>query len=68
MSESYLEISRNYYPPPLTTGTREALMEPLGTIWNYLERRAAPYPYSKMCELCELCELFVKTAQRFFKN
>ena len=68
-------------------------MEPLGTIWNYLERpkgnwnsrrllerakriwnapgsgtpalrllerRAAPYPYSKMCELCELCELFVK--------
>ena len=22
--------------------------------------RAAPYPYSKMCELCELCELFVK--------
>ena len=29
------------------SGTREALME----------RRAAPYPYSKMCELCELCEL-----------
>ena len=28
-----------------------------------LELRAAPYPYSKMCELCEL---FVKTAQRFF--
>ena len=25
-----------------------------------MERRAAPYPYSKMCELCELCELFVK--------
>ena len=22
-----------------------------------MERRAAPYPYSKMCELCELCEL-----------
>ena len=39
--------SRHYYPPPPTTGTREALME----------RRAAPYPYSKMCELCELCEL-----------
>ena len=39
--------SRHYYPPPPTTGTREAL----------LERRAAPYPYSKMCELCELCEL-----------
>ena len=47
----------------------------LGTIWNSrrlwtarsangtpqaLELRAAPYPYSKMCELCELCELFVK--------
>ena len=32
------------------SGTREALME----------LRAAPYPYSKMCELCELCELFVK--------
>ena len=38
-----------------------------GTTWNYLElfgtpeglleRREAPYPYSKMCELCELCEL-----------
>ena len=55
---SYPEISRHYYPPPPTTGTREAQME----------RRAAPYPYSKMCELCELCELFVKTAQRFFKN
>ena len=26
--------SRHYYPPPPTTGTREALMEPLGTIWN----------------------------------
>ena len=39
--------NRHYYPPPPTTGTREALME----------RRAAPYPYSKMCELCELCEL-----------
>ena len=39
--------SRHYDPPPPTTGTREALME----------RRAAPYPYSKMCELCELCEL-----------
>ena len=39
--------SRHYYPPPPTTGTCEALME----------RRAAPYPYSKMCELCELCEL-----------
>ena len=52
------------------SGTRAAQMEPLGTIWNYLERpkgywnsrrllerRAAPYPYSKMCELCELCEL-----------
>ena len=64
--EPYPEISRHYYPPPPTTGTREAQMEPLGTIWNYLERRAAPYPYSKMCELCELCELFVKTAQRFF--
>ena len=82
--------SRHDYPPPPTTGTREAQMEPLGTIWNYLERpkgnwnsrrllerakriwnapgsgtpalrllerRAAPYPYSKMCELCELCEL-----------
>ena len=35
---SYPEISRHYYPPPPTTGTREALMEPLGTIWNYLER------------------------------
>ena len=35
--------SRHYYPPPPTTGTREALME----------RRAAPYPYSKMCELLE---------------
>ena len=38
--------SRHYYPPPPTTGTCEAL----------LERRAAPYPYSKMCELCELLE------------
>ena len=47
--------SRHYYPPPPTTGTREALME----------RRAAPYPYSKMCELCELCELFVKKSHRF---
>ena len=27
--------------------------------------RAAPYPYSKMCELCELCELFVKKSHRF---
>ena len=36
--ESYPEISRHYYPPPPTTGTREAQMEPLGTIWNYLER------------------------------
>ena len=42
--------NRHYYPPPPTTGTRVALME----------RREAPYPYSKMCELCELCELFVK--------
>ena len=48
------------------SGTREAQLEQLGTIWNYLERRRllacslAPYPYSKMCELCELCELFVK--------
>ena len=25
-----------------------------------MKLRAAPYPYSKMCELCELCELFVK--------
>ena len=25
--ESYPEISRHYYPPPPTTGTREALME-----------------------------------------
>ena len=31
-------------------GTREALME----------RREAPYPYSKICELCELCELLEK--------
>ena len=45
--ESYPEISRHYYLPPPTTGTREALME----------LREAPYPYSKMCELCELCEL-----------
>ena len=38
-------------------------------LWNCAQRkwnaagsgtRAAPYPYSKMCELCELCELFVK--------
>ena len=36
--ESYPEISRHYYLPPPTTGTREAQMEPLGTIWNYLER------------------------------
>ena len=27
--------------------------------------RAAPHPYSKMCELCELCELFVKKSHRF---
>ena len=26
----------------------------------YRNKLAAPYPYSKMCELCELCELFVK--------
>ena len=56
------------------SGTREALLEPLGTIWNYLERpkgywnARSAYPYSKMCELCELCELFVKTAQRCFKR
>ena len=45
------------------SGTRAAQMEPLGTIWNYLELQQAlerakrHYPYSKMCELCELCEL-----------
>ena len=31
---SYPEISRHYYPPPPTTGTREAQMELSGTIWN----------------------------------
>ena len=30
-----------------------------------MELRAAPYPYSKMCELCELCELFVKKSHRY---
>ena len=30
-----------------------------------MELLAAPYPYSKMCELCELCELFVKKFHRF---
>ena len=51
---SYPEIIRHYYPPHLTTGMHEAQME----------LRAAPYPYSKMCELCELCELFVKKSHR----
>ena len=26
--------NRHYYPPPPTTGTREAQMELSGTIWN----------------------------------
>ena len=46
------------------SGTREAHMEQTsaaGTHEAIMECRAAPYPYSKMCELCELCELFVKT-------
>ena len=47
--------NRHYYPPPPTTGTREALME----------RRAAPYPYSKMCELCELLERKIPPLSRW---
>ena len=35
---SYPEISRHYYPPPPTTGTREAQMELSGTIWNAAPR------------------------------
>ena len=61
--------SRHDYPPPPTTGTRDAQME-RRRLWNArsasgtpqaLACSLAPYPYSKMCELCELCELFVKT-------
>ena len=39
-----LFVGRRYYLRPIIP-------------WN---AAAAPYPYSKMCELCELCELFVK--------
>ena len=56
--ESYPEISRHYYPPPPTTGTREALMEQpqaIGTREALMELRAAPYPYSKMCNVCNVC-------------
>ena len=42
-----LDSSWNHLEQPQASGTRVALME----------LRAAPYPYSKMCELCELCEL-----------
>ena len=47
--------ARRLLERPKATGTPEGL----------LEHRAAPYPYSKMCELCELCELFVKKSHRF---
>ena len=36
--EPYPEISRHYYPPPPTIGTREAQMELSGTIWNAAPR------------------------------
>ena len=43
--EPYPEISRHYYLPPPTTGTREALMEQpqaIGTREALMELRAAP--------------------------
>ena len=66
--EPYPEISRHYYLPPPTTGTREALMEQpqaIGTREALMELREAPYPYSKMCNVCNVCNAFVKTAQRY---
>ena len=54
----FLKIIQNYsgtpaglLEQPLASGTREAQME----------LRAAPYPYSKMCNVCNVCNVFVKT-------
>ena len=58
--ESYPEISRHYYPPTPTSGTREALMEQpqaIGTREALMELREAPYPYSKMCNVCNVCNV-----------
>ena len=58
--EPYPEISRHYYLPPPTTGTREALMEQalaLERALALMELRAAPYPYSKMCNVCNVCNV-----------
>ena len=60
ISLSFPEKSRHPYPPPPTTGTREALMEQAsaaGTREVLMELRAAPYPYSKMCNVCNVCNV-----------
>ena len=47
------------YSLPSTSGTPEGQLEQpqaSGTREALMERRAAPHPYSKMCELCELLE------------
>ena len=52
-----ISIHRN--PLAKSLLTRGILERPKG-IWNsrrLLERRAAPYPYSKMCNVCNLCNV-----------
>ena len=58
----FLKIIQNYsgtpaglLEQPQASGTREAQME----------QRAAPYPYSRMCNVCNVCNVLTNKSKRY---